>query len=130
MNMGFDISELFEDHEGLVRNHDLVKEVNKRNAPILDAMAQELIGLMHKYGVYFNPASHFLSEKEMNGLEIGVGFERIFFDSDGDLTKQHGADGFSIFPIHPPTTHQKMAQMALHKKLLAEAKDRPEGGAA
>lgn len=118
-----EIDDLFEAKGGLILEKEMIRHMNRKNAPVLDAMAKELVALMHKYGLYFYIHGHvFETEDFPKGLEVGVSGSRVHMDSDGDLTKDRGKEGFGIFPINPPNAHQKLAQATLRRRLVEEAK--------
>lgn len=103
----------------------LIREVN---GPVYEAFVGDLIALMHRYGIYWHPAGHPFSTEQLASSNIEIGFDgrNVRCDSDGDLTKDHGSEGFPIVQVKPPTAHQKMEQVAFRRSILAKA----EGGAA
>lgn len=107
--------------------NDFDKLVRDANRPVYEAFVNDLLALMHRYGIYWHPAGHPFGVEDLAYRNIEIGFDghNVRCDSDGDLTNDHGSEGFPIVQVKPPTAHQKMEQVAFRRSILAKA----EGGA-
>lgn len=103
----------------------LFREINR---PLYEAFLSELLGLMHRYGIYWHMAGHPFDADDLASRNVEIGFDgrNVRCDTGGDLTTEHGTEGFPIIQVKPPTAHQRMEQAAFRRSILAKA----EGGAA
>lgn len=108
---------------GFVKKSDIEQAISEANEPVTRAFLGEIVQVMHRYGLYFNPSSSvWTSENWRDGAEVGFVGEDIVFDTDGDL----GKAGRALVSINKPTAHQKMEQTALRLSLLPKTQAQGE----
>lgn len=104
---------------------DLEAFVSGVNGPVYAAFVEDLIALMHRYGIYWHLSGPTFTEeaiKNQGPLEIGFDGENVRFDTAGDLSKGNQSSKWPIRQLKPPTAHQKMEQVAFRRAILAGQK--------
>lgn len=124
MKIHKEIEALFGD-TGFALPGNIHRIIDKKNQPVTVALLKELVGLMHKYGIYWNPEAGIADPKDPDeglfGMSLAIYRGRMDLSDPLEQTKA----GLDPVIIERPNAHQTLAATALRKSI----QDAAEGGA-